>query len=133
MGAAFSASLASGVSTAIAVFCHELPHELGDFALLVKSGMTIRQAITYNLVSAVLAYFGLVVGILAGASELGRHFILSITAGMFLYISLTDMLPELTHQEVPHTSRCGAFLCQHLGMLTGIAIMLFISLYEHQM
>jgi len=133
VGAAFSASISSGVSTAIAVFCHELPHELGDFAILVKSGMSIRQAVTYNLVSAVLAYVGLVVGILAGGNELGRHFILSVTAGLFLYVSLADMLPELTHQDVPHSSRCSAFICQHLGILTGVAIMLFISLYEHQM
>lgn len=133
VGAAFSASLSSGISTAIAVFCHELPHELGDFAILIKSGMTVRQAIVYNLVSAVLAYFGLVIGIFAGASELGRHFILSITAGMFLYVSLADMLPELTHQDIPASSRCATFICQHLGVLTGIGIMLVISLYEHDM
>ena len=133
VGAAFSASISSGVSTAIAVFCHELPHELGDFAILIKSGMTVRQAIVYNLVSAVLAYFGLAIGIVAGSNELGRHFILSITAGMFLYISLADMLPELTHQDIPRASRCAAFICQHMGILTGIGIMLVISLYEHNM
>ena len=65
---------------------------LGDFAILINSGMTIKQAIGYNLVSAVLAYFGLVVGILIGEYEIGRHFILSITAGLFLYVALADMV-----------------------------------------
>jgi len=131
VGAAFSASMSSGLSTAIAVFCHELPHELGDFAILINSGMSIKQAIVYNLVSAILAYFGLVVGILAGGNEMGRQFILSITAGLFLYVALADMLPELTNQEVPHQSRCSSYVFQHLGILSGITIMLFISLYEH--
>ena len=133
VGAAFSASLSSGVSTAIAVFCHELPHELGDFAILIKSGMTIKQAFVYNVVSAVLAYVGLTVGILAGGNELGRHFILSITAGLFLYVSLADMLPELTHQDIPNRSIFATFTFQHLGLLSGIGLMLFISLYEHMM
>eukprot|EP00111_Clytia_hemisphaerica_P000180 TCONS_00000448-protein len=131
VGVAYSASLSSGLSTTIAVFCHELPHELGDFAILISNGMSIKQAIIYNLVSAILAYLGLIAGILLGGSEMGRHFILSITAGLFLYVSLADMLPELSHQEVPNASKFSAFVCQHLGILSGFAIMLFISLYEH--
>ena len=60
--------------------------------------MTIKQALIYNLVSALLAYFGLAVGIFVGEYEIGRHFILSITAGLFLYVSLTDMVKILnTH------------------------------------
>ena len=132
VGAAFSASISSGVSTTIAIFCHELPHELGDFAILLKAGMTIKQAIVYNLVSAILAYVGLAIGILAGEGELGRHIILSLTAGLFLYISLVDMMGELTEQETVK-SRCCTVICQHIGLLSGIGIMLFISLYEHNM
>lgn len=132
VGAAFSASISSGVSTTIAIFCHELPHELGDFAILLKSGMTIRQAIVYNLVSTILAYVGLALGIVSGTSELGRHIILSVTAGLFLYISLVDMMKEITEMEIV-TSKCCTVLCQHFGLLSGIGIMLFISLYEHNM
>ena len=54
--------------------------------------MTFKQAIVYNMVSAILAYIGLAVGILIGESEMGRHFILSITAGLFLYVALADMV-----------------------------------------
>lgn len=68
---------------------------IGDFAILINSGMTIKQAIVYNLVSAVLAYLGLVAGVFAGEYENGRHFILSITAGLFLYIALADMVCHL--------------------------------------
>ena len=131
IGAAFSASISSGLSTSIAVFCHELPHELGDFAILLNSGMTIKQAVVYNIVSTILAYAGLTVGILAGGDEIGRHFILSITAGLFLYVSLADLLPELTNEDIPNQSKWCTFLTQHFGIITGIAIMLVISLYEH--
>lgn len=133
IGAAFSASLSSGLSTSIAVFCHELPHELGDFAILLQSGMTMKQALVYNIVSTILAYVGLTVGILAGGNEMGRHFILSITAGLFLYVSLADLLPELTNEDIPNTSKFAVFVIQHLGIITGIGIMLIISIYEHVM
>lgn len=133
IGAAFSASMSSGISTSIAVFCHELPHELGDFAVLLNAGMTMKQAIVYNLVSTILAYAGLTVGILAGGDEIGRHFILSITAGLFLYVSLADLLPELTNEDIPGQSKICTFFIQHLGICTGIAVMLIISLFEHQM
>jgi len=128
-GAAFSASISSGVSTTIAIFCHELPHELGDFAVLLKAGMTIKQAITYNLVGAVLSYVGLAIGILAGTNELGRHIILCLTAGLFLYISLVNMMTEVAGGETD-VRHCSTLICQHFGMLTGIGIMLVISLYE---
>ena len=61
-GAAFSSSISAGMSTTCAVFCHELPHELGDFAVLIKAGMSVQKAIVYNLISATLAYFGLFIG-----------------------------------------------------------------------
>ena len=132
VGAAFSSSVSSGLSTSIAIFCHELPHELGDFAILIKNGMTIKQALVYNVTSAFLAYLGLVVGILAGENEFGRHLILTLTAGLFLYVSLVDMLPELMNQSSPG-SRVSTFICQHLGLLSGVGIMLVISMYEHSM
>ena len=57
-GAAFVTSAATGVSTSVAVICEELPHELGDFAILLNAGMTWRQALFYNFLSALSCFIG---------------------------------------------------------------------------
>lgn len=59
IGAAFTEDFMSGLSTSIAVLCHELPHEVGDFAMLLKAGMSIKQAVFYNILRQVVAPFGL--------------------------------------------------------------------------
>ena len=133
IGAAFSDSMKTGLSTSIAIFFHELPHELGDFAVLLTNGMSWKQAIVYNLVSTTLAYAGLTAGLLAGGHEEGRHFMLCITAGLFLYVSLADLLPELTNEDIPGQSKIITFFTHNAGICTGIAIMLVIAIYEDQM
>ncbi|NWU95453.1 S39AA protein, partial [Upupa epops] len=135
IGAAFSAGLTGGISTSIAVFCHELPHELGDFAVLLKAGMTVKQAIVYNLLSAMMAYIGMLIGTAVGqyANNI-TLWIFAITAGMFLYVALVDMLPEMLHGDGDNEEHgycpVGQFILQNLGLLLGFAIMLVIALYE---
>ncbi|XP_008432978.1 zinc transporter ZIP6 [Poecilia reticulata] len=135
IGAAFSESLSSGLSTSVAVFCHELPHELGDFAVLLKAGMTVRQAILYNVLSAMTAYVGLVTGILVGHyAENVSTWIFALTAGLFLYVALVDMVPEMLHNDAGDHgfSHWGFFLLQNAGILLGFCIMLLIALFEHK-
>ncbi|XP_062972306.1 zinc transporter ZIP10 isoform X2 [Elgaria multicarinata webbii] len=135
IGAAFSAGLTGGISTSIAVFCHELPHELGDFAVLLKAGMTVKQAIVYNLLSAMMAYVGMLIGTAVGqyANNI-TLWIFAVTAGMFLYVALVDMLPEMLHGDGDNEEHgycpVGQFILQNLGLVLGFAIMLVIALYE---
>ncbi|NXI41151.1 S39AA protein, partial [Galbula dea] len=135
IGAAFSAGLTGGISTSVAVFCHELPHELGDFAVLLKAGMTVKQAIVYNLLSATMAYVGMLIGTAVGqyANNI-TLWIFAVTAGMFLYVALVDMLPEMLHGDGDNEEHgycpVGQFVLQNLGLLLGFAIMLVIALYE---
>ncbi|KAK1165955.1 hypothetical protein AOXY_G12455 [Acipenser oxyrinchus oxyrinchus] len=133
IGAAFSAGLTGGISTSIAVFCHELPHELGDFAVLLKAGMSVKQAIVYNLLSALMAYVGMVIGTAVGQyTDNLTPWIFAVTAGMFLYVALVDMLPEMLHGNSEELQECplGYFLLQNLGMLVGFGIMLLIAIFE---
>lgn len=66
---------------------------LGDFAVLLKAGMTVKQAIVYNLLSAMMAYIGMLIGTAVGqyANNI-TLWIFAITAGMFLYVALVDMV-----------------------------------------
>ncbi|XP_026073925.1 zinc transporter ZIP10-like [Carassius auratus] len=133
IGAAFSANITGGISTSVAVFCHELPHELGDFAVLLKAGMSVKQAIAYNVLSALMAYAGMVIGTAVGQyTHNVTGWIFAVTAGMFLYVALVDMLPEMLHGDSEDHKRCdmGHFVLQNLGMLTGFGIMLLIAIFE---
>lgn len=65
----------------------------GDFAVLLKAGMSVKQAIVYNLLSALMAYVGMMIGIAVGQyTENVTSWIFAITAGMFLYVALVDMV-----------------------------------------
>lgn len=95
IGAAFSNSIAGGFSTAVAVFCHELPHEIGDFAVLLKAGMSAKKAIFYNIVSSILGFFGMCFGIVIGDTPEASQWMFAITAGLFLYIAFVDMVNRI--------------------------------------
>ncbi|XP_030060730.1 zinc transporter ZIP6 [Microcaecilia unicolor] len=135
IGAAFTEGLSSGLSTSLAVFFHELPHELGDFAVLLNAGMTVKQAFFYNLLSAMLAYFGMVTGILVGHyAENVTLWIFALTAGLFMYVALVDMMPEMLHNDASDhgCSRWGYFLLQNAGILLGFGVILLISVFEYR-
>ncbi|XP_035222159.1 zinc transporter ZIP10-like [Stegodyphus dumicola] len=134
IGAAFASGDADGISTTVAVFCHELPHELGDFAMLLKTGMKVKQALFYNGLSSVLCFVGMVIGVSLGNVHSATSWVFAGTAGMFLYIALVDMLPELTSPtNDPGPAALTTLLVQVLGIAIGICVMLLIALYEHEL
>lgn len=132
IGAAFSGSIAGGFSTAVAVFCHELPHELGDFAMLLKAGMSMKQALFYNILSSVLCLLGNAFGVWLGNIEFASSWVFAVAAGTFVYIALVDMIPELSngHEDDGTLFQC---LLQLSGLLVGFGIMTFIAIYEHDL
>lgn len=70
----------------------------GDFAVLLKAGMTVKQAVLYNALSAMLAYLGMATGIFIGHyAENVSMWIFALTAGLFMYVALVDMV---SFQEV---------------------------------
>uniref|UniRef100_A0A182QQ70 Zinc transporter foi n=1 Tax=Anopheles farauti TaxID=69004 RepID=A0A182QQ70_9DIPT len=134
IGAAFANNIAGGFSTAIAVFCHELPHELGDFAVLLKAGMSAREAVYYNLLSSLLSMLGMVVGIIVGHQPEASAWVFAVAAGMFLYIAMVDMIPELTSSHgAEERCKTSEFLLQFLGLTVGFSIMMVIAMYEHDL
>ncbi|XP_033105709.1 zinc transporter ZIP10-like [Anneissia japonica] len=130
IGAAFANSVTGGISTSIAIFCHEIPHELGDFAVMLRSGMSIKKALAYMGLSSVLAYIGMMLGVGIGRIEEANLWIFALTGGMFLYIALVDLLPELLESSNRHVCMV---LLQSFGIMCGLGIMVLIGLYEETM
>nr|XP_012305886.1 zinc transporter ZIP5 isoform X1 [Aotus nancymaae] len=132
IGAAFSDGFSSGLSTTLAVFCHELPHELGDFAMLLQSGLSFRRLLLLSLVSGALGLGGaaLGVGLSRGPVPL-TPWVFGVTAGVFLYVALVDMLPALLRPPEPLPTL--HMLLQGLGMLLGGSLMLAIALLEERL
>uniref|UniRef100_A0A8C5LAU8 Zinc transporter ZIP4 n=1 Tax=Jaculus jaculus TaxID=51337 RepID=A0A8C5LAU8_JACJA len=128
VGAAFSSSWKTGLATSLAVFCHELPHELGDFAALLHAGLSVRRALLLNLASALTAFIGLYVALAVGVSEEGEAWILAVAIGLFLYVALCDMLPAMVN--VRDQRPWLLFLLHNVGLLGGWTILLLLSLYE---
>ncbi len=89
-----------GVPTTLAVVAHEVPQELGDFAVIVSGGVRRAKALAYNFASALAAIAGaLIVYVSSGLFEPLIPLLIPIAAGNFIYVAGSDLVPEL-HKEV---------------------------------
>lgn len=96
IAASFMVSIPVGIATTIAVTLHEIPQEIGDFAILLHSGYTRRRALILNFLSALTAFVGaLAFFVFSTLSESLVDYFLPLAAGGFIYIALTDLIPEL--------------------------------------
>tara|TARA_Y100000310_G_scaffold28098_1_gene26745 strand:- start:464 stop:1195 length:732 start_codon:yes stop_codon:yes gene_type:complete len=108
-----------GMATTIAVFLHEVPQEVSDFAVLVHSGLSRGKALLWNFLTALAAFLGVFAVLLLREHLVGiENILLPLVAGNFLYIAGSDLIPEL-HKE---TSAHKAFV-QLVFMVAGIALM----------
>lgn len=126
VGASYMVSFPIGLTTTLAVVLHEIPQELGDFGVLIHGGLSVKRALVFNLLSALTAVIGAVVSILAAEQVQGFSLsLLPITAGGFLYIAGSDLIPELHHEVKASTS-----LWQLLLIVLGVAIMAVLLVLE---
>ncbi|EFP03928.1 CRE-TAG-141 protein [Caenorhabditis remanei] len=131
IGASFMVSLKLGFITTIAVVCHELPHEIGDLAVLIDSGLSMVTALILNLISALTAYIGLFIAISLGKDEEIETILLAITAGMFLYVAWVDMLSHLKHDALMADHWMVTSILQIAGFIVGFALIFGLGWFEH--
>ena len=126
IGASFLVSVPVGLATTLAVILHEIPQEIGDFAVLLHSGYTKNRALWLNFLSALTAIAGAVVLFgLGEIAQLSSSLFLPIAAGGFIYIAVADLIPELQK-----TKELKYSILQILTVIIGILAMVALTLLE---
>jgi zinc transporter ZupT len=147
IGVSFATSFPVGMSTAVAVFLHEIPHELGDFAILLSAGYTPMTIVICNILTTLSSFLGVAVSLVLIAinSDPGQAVepfalalkpaILSLTAGNFLYIALADLIPELLNtgtdeERTSPSQRRWIPIIQYISFLIGATAMMLIKIFS---
>lgn len=118
IAATFMVSIPLGMVTTLAVAAHEIPQEIGDFGLLLHKGMTKKKILWVNILSASAAFLGAIVTFLVGENIEGIiPVVLAITAGFFIYIAASDIIPEIHYEK----NRKRAVI-QSILLLTGVVV-----------
>jgi zinc and cadmium transporter len=117
IAASFLANPALGISTTVAIAAHELPQEIGDFAVLLHAGLSRRRALWLNFVTALTAVAGALIGYWLISAYSILPVMLPLTAGGFIYIATVDLVPEL-HRASPNMKKAlGHFSLFLLGIV----------------
>ena len=96
---AFLNNTATGVATTAAIVAHEIPHEIGNFAILLYGGLSRAKAIFYNFLGALTAFFGAIAAFFYSTKVLNlNYYIGAFAVGGLIYIATTDLIPEI-HKE----------------------------------
>lgn len=118
----FIASVPLGIATATSVLLHELPHEIADFTILLRTGSTRQQVLLINFFSALVAPLGTLVAYFYASQLVGiQKPLLAIAAGNLLYIAMTDLIPHLHHE-----TRGRRVVLQTLLFILGVLTFAFI-------
>ncbi len=126
IGVSYFISIEIGIATTIAIILHEIPQEIGHFAILLHSGYTKTKALLLNFISSLFAIAGTAIVFIFGQTiSLYIPILIAFAAGEFLYIAGSDLVPEL-HK----TSNTKQSLWQFIAIIIGIAMMFALLVFE---
>ncbi len=122
IAAAYKVDIHTGIIATSVVLAHELPQEIGDFAVLIQAGYSKGKALLFNFISALSAFIGgLIILIFPDSGMEIPPYILPLAAGGFIYIALADLVPELNIQASFKKS-----IYQVISLLIGLLIMVLL-------
>lgn len=128
IAASFLVSVPVGIVTTIAVFVHEIPHELGDFGILIHKGWRRKKVFIFNALTGLAGLAGaLVAYFISSHIESLVPVLLAVTSGNFIYLSATDLLPEIHHHSKKHPA-----ITNVVFFLLGIAIIVVLTTFLHE-
>lgn len=127
IGASFLAGHNIGLITTLTILLHEVPHEIGDFAILIQSGCSKRKAIFLQLFTALGALSGTLLSLLfeSAITGIATSCILPFTAGGFIYIATVTIIPELKESSGFFQS-----LKEIIALVLGVLMMVVIAYLE---
>jgi zinc and cadmium transporter len=125
IAASFMAGIPIGISTTLAVVFHEIPHEIGNFAVLLHSGFSRKKAVLFNALSAGTAIIGTLSVFAFSGSHAFSNQLLPFAAGNLLYIAGSDLIPELHKETLWKKS-----VIQLLALIAGMGLMYLILKME---
>jgi zinc and cadmium transporter len=127
VAAAFLTDVHLGIVTALAIMAHEIPQEVGNFAVLLNSGVSRGRALLLNLLTSLTAVIGGLVGFVALEKSLAAlPFALAVAASSLLYVAVADLIPGLHRKTDP---RSGVTQVLLIGL--GIALITFAESQAH--
>ncbi len=128
IAATFLVSIPLGIVTTLAVAAHEIPQEIGDFGILLHKGLGRKKVLLVNVLSALTALVGALITFWVGEKvETSIPILLAITAGFFIYIAASDLIPEIHHEN-----RKGFAVTETLLLFLGvITVYIFIYFLEN--
>lgn len=120
IGASFLVSIPTGIATSLAILFHEIPQEIGDFAVLIHGGYSKKKALLLNFLVALSAVAGVIIALTLGHFAHDLQIVLvPIAMGMFIYIAGSDLIPEINK----HNYQLKASLLQIGLFVLGVAVM----------
>ncbi|RCV31447.1 hypothetical protein SETIT_6G178000v2 [Setaria italica] len=113
-----------GWSRTLFLLAHELPQEVGDFGILVRSGFSVSKALFFNFLSALVALAGTALALSLGKDPGHSSLIEGFTAGGFIYIAVAGVLPQMNDQKTTLKSSVVQLISLAMGMLVALGISL---------
>ncbi len=127
IGGSYAVNFGLGLTTTLAVIFHEIPQEIGDFGVLVAGGYSRGRALLFNFLTAITSFVGVVIALLLTSSIANfTIFLVPFTAGGFIYIAASDLIPEL-HKQTPTIKKV---LIELLSFSLGIVLMWLLIFIE---
>lgn len=120
--ASFLTSIPLGIATSLAVAAHEIPQEIADVGILLANGLSRTRALVYNFASALTAFAGALLAFFYSSFvESYLHIFLALTAGFFIYISASDLIPQI-HEKYKENKKINHLVSFIIGIILVLAM-----------